>query len=78
MKYLFVLILLVCLVGCGEKKISKNKYPNPTELKRSKGVIHHPSYGDYPETVEFSQGMTLMPGQSTELMAVIEIPTTQE
>ncbi len=31
------------------------------------GNIIHPIYGSYPETVEFSQGMTLMPGQSTEI-----------
>lgn len=42
-------------------------YPDPKNLLRSNGMIHHPTYGSYPEEVEFHQGMALLPGQMAEM-----------
>ena len=35
------------------------------------GIIHHPTYGDYPAVVPFKQGMTLHPGQSSSFTATV-------
>lgn len=48
------------------------RYPAPDRLTRSNGMIHHPTYGDYPEKVSFHQGMSIMPGQTAELTIGID------
>jgi len=58
------------------------RHPSVEKLERSNGQIYHPTYGDYtygdyPETIPFEQGMTLMPGQSTVGTIMIEIPVEQ-
>ncbi len=67
-KMLIELVLLFC--GCSN---SAEKYPNAKDLPVKNGVISHPVYGDYPETVPFEQGMTLHPGQSAVGNIVIKI-----
>jgi len=65
-KILIILILIVGIVS-GAVLIASlmigEKYPPPETLLRSNGMIHHPTYGSYPEVVPFEQGMTLHPGQ---------------
>ena len=60
-KFLWIMLLAFSL-GCSQKT------PRPD----AEGNIHHPTYGTYPATVPFERGMTLMPGQRTEV--TIEIP----
>lgn len=55
-------------------KIEAEMLPSSWDLPKSHETIHHPTYGDYPETVQFQQGMTLMPGQSATGEIMIEIP----
>lgn len=43
------------------------KHPSPDKLKITNGIIHHPTYGDYPQKVKYTPGMSLMPGQEAEL-----------
>jgi len=66
-KIIFIVLFSVIipfLIGYGYEYF---KYPPINILPRSNGIIHHPTYGDYPEEVPFEQGMTLMPGQSAEM-----------
>lgn len=71
MKILIIITLAYLLaMGCAFIYI-KTRYPSGSSLKPDvNGVIHHPKYGDYPAEIKYSQGMTLMPGQSTEIHAV--------
>lgn len=55
------------------KEYLANRYPDPDDLPVVNGVIKHPVYGEYPENVSFSQGMSLMPGQSAGFNIVIEL-----
>ena len=64
--WLIVAYLLCLLVT---RIIHSKKYPAPDKLLRSGGMIHHPTYGDYPEKVSFKQGMSLMPGQEAIITA---------
>ncbi len=41
----------------------------------AQGIIHHPRYGDYPATVPFKEGMTIMPRQTA--IASLEIPLSK-
>jgi hypothetical protein len=70
MRIVIVLLIGFCLAGC-------QSYPSVDDLPRSNGIIHHPTYGDYPEKVEFEQGMTIMPGQSAVGTAIIEFPAIE-
>ncbi len=77
MKMIFLLIIFVSLWFLFFLEINdlskKEKFPNVADLKESNGIIHHPTYGEYPKEKSFSQGMTLMPGQSATGEMVIEI-----
>jgi len=48
-------------------KFTERDYPDPKDLPVVNGIINHPTYGEYPENIPFRQGMTLMPGQSSDL-----------
>ncbi len=54
------------------------KYPPIDKLPQSKGIIHHPTYGDYSEEIPFEEGMTLMPGQETSVSFDIIIKPKEE
>ena len=60
-----VLVLTIMLL-----QIYKNSksYPSIDNLLRKDGMIHHPTYGKYPEEVNYEQGMTLHPGQSATVI----------
>jgi hypothetical protein len=66
--------LIVVLLGCfniflGAQQIVMNeKFPPASKLIADKnGIIHHPTYGEYPKIVEYKQGMTLHPGQEASV-----------
>lgn len=54
------------------------KYPKVENLKRSNGMIHHPTFGSYPEETPFVEGITLMPGQRPMAEIAIEIKLKDE
>jgi len=68
-------LLLVVLFLLNTYLNRTEKYPDPKTLFSSDGMIHHPTYGDYPEKVTFEQGMTLYPGQSSYVEIAINFET---
>ncbi len=75
--YSVIIGIIVVLLGCfnifiGTKMIYREKmFPSASKLIADKnGIIHHPTYGEYPKTVEYKQGMTLHPGQE----AIVSLP----
>ena len=78
LKKLIVFACVVFLFVSGFLLYTINQYPDPANLSRSNGMIHHPKYGSYPERVEFKQGMTLMPGQIAEGIIEIEMLKKEE
>lgn len=81
-KRIVIQILAVFVVVFGvaifTKLKTEVKFPPVEKLSHSDGKIHHPTYGSYPEEIEFYQGMTLMPGQSTTTTAEFYIPIEEE
>jgi len=57
--------LVLMLIGAIWMFLSR---PQPSQMTVKDGMIHHPKYGTYPKEVPFEQGMTIMPGQSVEII----------
>lgn len=54
----------------------ERKFPPASKLQPdAKGIIHHPTLGDYPQEVEYTPGMTLYPGQSASISIEIRRAT---
>ena len=64
---------LSCIEFSGKKKKKLKKIAVGTTTKKDGEMIKNSNYGTYPAEVEFHQGMSLMPGQSTVIDVVVGI-----
>lgn len=69
----FVILAWVCL---HQRIIFEKKFPPADQLKITNGIIHHPTFGDYPAEVEYKKGMSIMPGQKARVK--INLPDKSE
>lgn len=67
MRIVIIVILVFSIVLHAYMLYREIKFPPSYKLKRSNGMIHHPTYGDYPEKIKYQPGVNLMPGQEMEV-----------
>ena len=82
-KITFVLRVLVILctllnIFIFYRSLEQRKmFPPVDKLKIVDGFIHHPTFGKYPEKVDYYLGMPIFPGQIAENYLKIQRKTTR-
>lgn len=72
---ILILAIILTIINVSTIYLNIKRYPNPKKLPRSNGLIHHPTFGSYPQTVPYKHGMSLLPGQMATTTIELRVKT---